>query len=372
MHTQVKTTTHRQLALPVVIVEDIESVLARTPMLEELAGKTVLLTGAGGLLASYLTYTIALANERMLSRPCHLIATTRDPADRYPRLVPLLQRTDVAFAQWDCAKQSMPIDEPVHYVLHAASLASPIQYLAEPLDTVRANSTALVELLEFSRSQPVESLLFFSSGQIYGSPPVEWVPTPESYAGLVDPLGPRACHDESKRFGEMLCKVYARQYAVPARIVRPFQVYGPGLSGADKRAFAEFTQQAAAGGPVVLRSDGRARRTYCYLADATVAFWHVLLRGETGEAYNVGASEPVVSMAELAELIASLADPPTRVLQRIDPAMTYLADAPAVTCPDVRKVTALMRQGATTSLQEGFTRTLRWLREGAPLAEPVG
>jgi nucleoside-diphosphate-sugar epimerase len=353
-----------------VILEDIHSVIEQTPALKRLAGKTILVTGAGGMLASYLSYTVAVLNESFLEQPCRLLAATRREGQSYRRLAPLVESdplagpTRVQFVTMDCADPNIAIDPPVHFVIHAASPASPIDYLDRPLDTARANTLGLLALLETARANPIESFLFISSGQIYGSPSDRFVPTPESYAGEIDPLAERSCYDEAKRFGETLCAIYCRQYGVPARIARPFQVYGPGLAESDKRAFAEFTCLAAAGRPIVLRSDGTARRTYCYLSDATVALWHVLLEGKPLQAYNVGCSEPVLTIRELAELVAGMADPPVKVIQRKSANDRHLAGSPVVTCPDVRKVSRLIGWQPRIGPAEGFQRTLRWLRNG--------
>lgn len=345
-----------------IVLEDIGNVIEQTPILERLDGKTVVLTGAGGLLASYLAYTVAVLNESYLSRPCRLLAITRRNARFYPRLAPLIDVESVNFITRNCADPVVPFSPPVDYIIHAASLASPVHYLDRPLETALTNTVGLAALLEFARTHAVEGLLFISSGQVYGSPPERHVPTSESYAGEVDPLAPRSCYDEAKRFGETLCAIYDRKYDVPTRIARPFQVYGPGVSTSDKRAFADFTCRAARGEPIVLHSEGQVRRSFCYLTDATVALWHVLLRGERLEPYNVGCSEPLMTIRELAELIAGLADEPVGIIQRIRDDH-YPDEAPLVTCPDVQKVSRLIGSEPKVHPVRGFKRTLRWLAD---------
>ncbi len=351
-------------ALHPLIREDILDVIARVGSLQRLGGKTILLTGAGGMIASYLAYTAAVLNESVLDEPCTLLAATRSEPRAYPRLAPLVGVQGVEFVRLDCAAGEGVPDRPIDYVIHAASLASPAQYLANPLDTVLANTDGLRVLLEAGRQNGCEGVLFVSSGQIYGSPPDEFVPTPEDYPGMTDPLDPRACYDQAKRLGETLCAIYAREYGLPVTIVRPMQIYGPGVSPADKRAFSEFTWFAAEGRPIVLRSEGKARRSYCYLSDAAAAMWTVLLDGVPGEAYNVGCSEPLMTIRQLAEMIASIADPPCEVIMQIDPADSYLTGAPEVTCPDVSKLAAL--RGAVAprvSPEIGFARMLRWAKD---------
>lgn len=346
-----------------VIAEDVRRVIARTTALELLNGRTILITGGGGLLSSYLVYTVAELNESCLPRPCTLVVTTRRPPADYPRLRPLLDRSDIEWYQADSAAMAAPVERDVDYVIHAACPASAGGYLADPLGTARANSLGLLALLEFARRAQIEGMLFFSSGQVYGSPPPEHVPTPESYVGRVDPLAERACYDESKRFGETLCAVYARQYGVPVRIVRPVQVYGPGIDPHDDRAFAEFVWSAARGEPLMVRSDGKDRRSYCYLADAAVMFWHVLLHGEGGQAYNVGCCEPLVTIRKLAETIARMAEPPVPVVQHSHQVGSTATGAPRVSCPDTDKVTRLVGSPPEMDLEQGFRRVYRWARD---------
>lgn len=370
MQTQLATTRLSE-ALHPVIAEDVRRVIARTPALEVLGGRTILITGGGGLLASYLVYTVAELNESRLSLPCTLVVTTRRPPADYPRLAPLLDRPDIEWYQADSAAIAAPVERDVDYVIHAACPASAGGYLADPLGTARANSLGVLALLELARRVQIDGMLFLSSGQVYGSPPAEHVPTPEDYVGRIDPLAERACYDESKRFGETLCAVYARQYGVPVRIVRPVQVYGPGIDPHDDRAFAEFAWCAARGEPLVVRSDGKDRRSYCYLADAAVMFWHVLLHGEAGQAYNVGCCEPLVTIRKLAETIAHMAEPPVPVVKHSHQVGSANNGAPRVSCPDIEKVTHLVGSPPEVQLEQGFHRVYRWARDSLQQKGPL-
>ena len=132
------------------------------------------------------------------------------------------------------------------------------------------------------------------------------MPTRETEYGYLDPATVRACYGESKRMGETLCVAYHAQYGVPAKIVRPFHTYGPGMDLSDGRVFADFVADLVARRDLVMKSDGRAQRAFCYLADATVGFFTVLLRGEAGAAYNVGNPDAEVSILELARTLANL------------------------------------------------------------------
>ena len=149
--------------------------------------------------------------------------------------------------------------------------------------------------------------LFFSSSEIYGDPAPDAIPTPETYRGNVSCTGPRACYDESKRYGETLCVNFARQHGVPVAIARPFNNYGPGLKITDRRVIPDLARDVLDGRDVMLLSDGSATRTFCYVADAVVGYYKVLVRGRPGEPYNIGIEAPEISMAELAETVVALA-----------------------------------------------------------------
>ncbi len=347
-----------------IILEDIKEVIKRSPMLERLQGKTLLITGAGGLLASYLIYTVAILNEFYFKVPCYVISITRRPYAQYKRLAKLIDYDNFEFITLNLGSSAiMPINKPIHFIIHAASNASPIKYFQDPLDTAKSNTLGLIDLLELARTNPVEAFLFFSSGQIYGSPPEEMIPTPEYYAGQCDPLEIRACYDQSKRFGETLCAIYYRQFQIPVKIVRPFQIYGPGLDPSDMRAFSEFSYCAARGEPIILRSRGKVRRSFCYITDGTTAFWHALFDGEPAQAYNVGCSKPLVTIEYLANMISKIANPPVQVIKNINKEDTYLSGAPEVTCPDIGKIMRLMQSESSVGIEEGFRRVYRWLKD---------
>jgi len=199
------------------------------------------------------------------------------------------------------------------YIIHAASIASPIYYRKYPIETMDANINGLRWLLDMARNQadrgrPVKGFLFYSSSEIYGDPVAEAIPTPEDYRGNVSCTGPRACYDESKRYGETLCVVFARQYGVRAMMARPFNNYGPGLRIDDGRVIPDFSRAIFDGRDIVMHSDGSPTRTFCYSADAVAGYYRVLMKGRPGEAYNIGVETPEVSMRELANRLASTAN----------------------------------------------------------------
>jgi UDP-glucuronate decarboxylase len=321
-----------------------------------LAGARVLVTGAGGLLPSYVLHALCALNEGPLrGDPCEVLALTRRPSSG-----PLASEPWIQWLVRD-AREPLPWDVRFQYALCGASAASPKAYLADPVGTLMSNGQGLAQVLERAWECRAAGVLFLSSGELYGSPPADACPTPEGFQAPLDPLSPRACYVEGKRFGEALCAAWARSKGLRAVIARPFQVFGPGLREGDGRAFADFLWAAHRGEALVLRSSGSARRSYCYVADAAVAFVQLMVRGEGGEAYNVGSSSPEVTILELARSVAALASAGSAVVVQGQSAEGE--GSPARTCPDVEKIGRALGWAPTTSLEEGLRRTLAWLKE---------
>ncbi|MGH9896755.1 MAG: NAD-dependent epimerase/dehydratase family protein, partial [bacterium] len=206
--------------------------------------------------------------------------------------------------------------------------------------------------------------LFYSSSEIYGDPTPENIPTPETYRGNVSCTGPRACYDESKRFGETLAVNFARVHDLPITIVRPFNNYGPGMKINDGRVIADFCRSVLEARDIDMFSDGSPTRTFCYVADAVIGYYRALLLGEPGESYNIGTDSPEISMRGLAETVVAagqgLFGYEGRVQLTPNPEADYLTDNPNRRCPDLTKAKSELGYSPAISLEEGISRTLQW------------
>ena len=187
------------------------------------------------------------------------------------------------------------------FIIHAASIASPKYYRQYPIQTIDANVLGIHHLLDFAVEYPPESILFFSSSEVYGDPPPECIPTPETYVGNVSFTGPRACYDESKRLGETLCVNFHQVHKVPVKIARPFNNYGPGLKINDRRVISDFFRDVLADRNIIMYSDGTPTRTFCYIADALTGYLLILLSNAEGEAFNIGDDNPEISIKDFEE-----------------------------------------------------------------------
>lgn len=263
----------------------------------------------------------------------------------------------VRFVKHDVIKP-FPYKGPVDYILHAAGIASPYYYRAYPLETLEVAISGTKNMLELAEKSKAR-LLFFSSSEIYGDPDPKHVPTSESYRGNVASLGPRACYDESKRLGETLVYVYHNKYGTRATIVRPFNVYGPGMQETDYRVLPNFASRIKGKRPLRLYGSGRQTRTFCYVTDAIVGFLKVLTRGTPGEAYNIGNPKPEVSMLDLVRKTEKAVGRavPHQVVEYPD---SYPADEPNRRCPDIAKARLQLGYEPRVGLEDGLRRFYRW------------
>jgi dTDP-glucose 4,6-dehydratase/UDP-glucuronate decarboxylase len=328
--------------------------------LSVLRGSTLLVTGASGFLCSYFVETVVALNDAFLDPPCEVLAIDNFRTGLPERLRGLDGRNGISFVQHDVTLP-LRLDRKVDWIIHGASIASPTLYRRYPLETIDVNVTGTRQLLELARHAPVRGLLYLSTSEIYGDPDPANIPTPEDYRGNVSCTGPRACYDESKRLGETLCMTYHQLFGVPTKIVRPFNVYGPGQRLDDGRIIPDLMRAVLHRQPIVLFSDGRATRAFCCVTDAIRAMWHVLLSEVQGEVFNVGNDEREISIWNLARLVRRVAGCPELTIERrVSADKDYLTDNPQRRCPDLGRLRSRFDWRPEVSLARGLARTLRW------------
>lgn len=335
-----------------------------------MAGKSLLITGGAGFLGYYLVQSALHFNKtRAKGHPIQVTVWDSFIRGAPEWLLALSGSPNLIVERRDMIE---PLPQPMpdfQWIIHAAGIASPPYYRKYPLKTIDANINGIRNLLDYcvgqsERGKPIEGFLFYSSSEIYGDPTPDWIPTPEHYRGLVSCTGPRACYDESKRFGETLCVVFAQQHGIPTKIARPFNNYGPGLKITDKRVIPDFVRDIIAGRDIVMFSDGKPTRTFCYSADSITGYYKVLVKGHAGEPYNVGIERPEITMKELAEKVISLGRDmfgySGNLVHKPNPEADYLVDNPNRRCPDISKGRNHLGYNPTILVDEGLQRSMNW------------
>jgi nucleoside-diphosphate-sugar epimerase len=326
------------------------------------SGRRILLTGAAGFLGSQFMHCFAALNDGGgLQNCCKVFALDNFMRGAPDWLAPFKKRSDFQIASKDIIKPgALP---EVDFIIHAASIASPVYYRKHPIETMDANVIGLRNLLKQAVMRPVESFLFFSSSEIYGDPDAANIPTPETYRGNVSCTGPRACYDESKRYGETLCVNFHEARHVPVKIVRPFNNYGPGLKITDRRVLADFFRDVLVGRDIILLSDGRATRTFCYISDAITGYLLALLSAHNGESFNIGSDSPEISMSDLAKMVIEACGSSSKVVRQTSEDVQYLTDNPQRRCPCLKKSRAMLGYAPRIGLREGLERTWNYYRD---------
>lgn len=349
--------------------KDLEYILAKTKKeFEILGGNTVLFAGANGFLGYYFIKSIILWNDSYLNKKITLFAL-----DTFKAGMPkwLSERHDVKILKKDISKYKPSTEESFDYIIHAASIASPVFYRKYPIETINANVQGLYNILGYmlkrkKTKKKVLGLLFFSSSEIYGDPTEGNIPTPETYPGNVSCTGPRSCYDESKRFCETLCVNFSHVHNLPIKIARPFNNYGPGLKITDGRVISDFANDILHDRNITLHSQGSPTRTFCYIADAILGYIKMLIKGKNGESYNIGVEKPEISMYDLAQKMRVIAKEQFnysgKVVRRKSTDKNYLTDNPQRRCPKISKAKSDLGYKPQIPLDEGLTRTLYWYK----------
>ncbi|TWD96461.1 dTDP-glucose 4,6-dehydratase/UDP-glucuronate decarboxylase [Neobacillus bataviensis] len=345
-----------------VIKEDIKELSKEIEgQLKKLEGSRVLISGGGGFLGGYFLDLIDYCNQNIFETPCNVICI-ENFISAVPQRIQHLQNNQYFEIVNQDIVQPLNINKKVDYIIHAASIASPTYYRKYPIETIETNVMGLKNLLDFGKEQGVKSFLFFSTSEIYGNPAPEFIPTPETYNGNVSCTGPRACYDESKRLGETLCVIYFQQYGVPVKVVRPFNVYGPGLRIDDKRVIPDFFNDALHHKKISLFSNGAPTRSFCYISDAIKGFMLALLSNHDGEAFNIGNDEVEISMLELAKLVGKLVGGVEIEFKQSNDDK-YLIDNPQRRCPNLTKAKNLLGYYPKVNLEDGLGSLKDWYEE---------
>ena len=296
-----------------IIKEDINRILMEDLPWDTLAGSTILVAGASGMIPSYVVYTLLGLND-ISGADIKVLALVRNEAKARRVFGNVLERDDLELLVQDVTAP-LKMDGPVDYIFHGASAARPSQHKTAPTATIRANLTGTFNLLDLAVEKGSKGFVLMSSSEVYGK--VSGVDKiSEKDYGWLDSLDPRSCYSEGKRAAETICASYSSQYGIRCCIPRFAHIYGPGLSLDDGRVQADFATNVFRGEDIVMKSDGSSQRAYTYVSDAVAGMFYVLLKGESGcSAYNIADSDSVICIRELAE--AFIASRPEKGLKLV-------------------------------------------------------
>ncbi|MGA3058955.1 MAG: UDP-glucuronic acid decarboxylase family protein [Candidatus Bathyarchaeia archaeon] len=327
-----------------IICEDLEKIksVVEEDAFEE---KKVLITGGAGFIGSWLC-------DVLVGFGADVTALDDLSTGRTKNIDHLKENPLFKFIKSDvCAFKSK---QKFDFILHMAGHASPDEYQAHPIETLKTSALGSFTMSELARKNDA-TLLFASTSEVYGD--TEVIPTPESYWGKVNPIGPRSCYDEGKRFAEALLMAYSKQYGLDVRVPRIFNSFGPRLreDGLYGRAMSRFIMQALTNQPITVYGDGKQTRSFCYITD-TVACLLLLIADSNvkGEVVNVGNTQEV-TILELAQKIKAITKCKSPITFHLLP-----KDDPKRRCPDTTKIARLIGWNPNVCLEEGLKRTIAW------------
>jgi nucleoside-diphosphate-sugar epimerase len=304
----------------------------------------VLVSGGAGFIGSHLC-------ERLLREGHHVLCVDNLLTGAERNIAPLRANSRFEFLLHDVTQ---PLDVSVDAIFHLASPASPVGYWEHPFETIRVNSEGTMRLLETARRGGARFLMA-STSEAYGDPQVH--PQTEDYNGNVNPVGPRACYDESKRLGETITAEFHRQYGLDARIVRIFNTYGPHSQLSDGRMIPNFITQALRNEPLTVHGDGQQTRSICYVDDLVDGLVRAMMTPEVaGEVFNLGNPREQ-TVLEWAQLIIQLCDSSSPVVYT-----EKRADDPERRQPNIAKAERVLGWRPLVEPEDGLRRTIEWFR----------
>lgn len=265
-----------------------------------LRNKTVLVTGATGLIGSQLVMSLLNANaEKNLDLKVIAVVRNKQKAEK---IFKYADDKSLEFIVQDILKP-FNIESTVDYIVHGASMTGSKDFVDYPVETIKTAIQGTENILELAKEKSIDGMVYLSSLEVYGVVDFSIDKVTEDMFGTIDPMSVRSSYSEGKRMVECLCSSYASEYKIPIKVARLCQTFGAGVNYSDNRVFAQFARSIIEGKDIVLKTDGSTERNYCYIRDAIAGILTLLLNGESGQAYNIANKDTLISIRGMAEML---------------------------------------------------------------------
>lgn len=338
-----------------IISEDVTRIINEDLPWDRFQDTTILVTGASGMIPSYVVYTLLGLND-IHNMNIKVLALVRNEQKARRIFGELLERNDIELIVQDVAAP-LHYDGDIDYIFHGGSAARPKEHKVAPTSTIRANLIGTFNLLDIAVEKNSKAFVLMSSSEVYGQVPDTIDAITEDNYGYLDCLNPRSCYSEGKRAAETICTSFKAQYGIDCKLPRFAHIYGPGLALDDGRVQADFAANVFRGENIVMNSDGSSKRAYTYVGDAVSGIFYILLKGDE-MAYNVADSDNIINIRQLAEaFIASRPEKNLELVMNIDKNAAKMYNPAKFIGLDNSKLKAL-GWTAKVSVAEGTSRMI--------------
>tara|TARA_B100001559_G_scaffold318921_1_gene327044 strand:+ start:773 stop:1828 length:1056 start_codon:yes stop_codon:yes gene_type:complete len=345
-----------------ILIKDFDEIILQKINLKKLANKHILIAGANGFIGSYILCFFLYLNEtKNLNITIH--ALVRDKKKLNHLLESNKKNNNLNIYQNDIAKSKPKISHSIDYIFHLASKASPQEYISNPLDIIESNLFGTFNLTKIALEKNCKKFIYFSSGEVYGSPVSKNQEFSEESFGTVDPLKLRSSNTESKRMAENIILSISEKENLNFNIIRPFHTYGPGMSLESGLIHNELISNILSNENLILKSNGLAKRNFCYISDFLAGFLKVLIHGEKNCAYNIANPNEEIAIKSLAKKLIHLSkNKNLKVVYKIDNKNNKRNNNISRSIPSIGKIKKLKWE-PKIDLDDGLKRTIEYYKE---------